>query len=482
MCGGINLSQTLGGGSSPGTGPRDFRVLLPSLFYNTGRVVSYTFIGAIVGALGSVLTVSGRFQGIIQLAAGVFMVIMGINMLGVFPGLRRLNLRLPKIFAKKIDEQKTANRSPLLIGLLNGLMPCGPLQAIQLYALSTGSAAMGALSMFLFSVGTVPFMFILGAASSMLSKKFSLRVMSIGAVLVTVMGLIMLSNGWNLGGFPSPADTLAAIIKPAQVSASTNGRGAMGSEITGGVQVVNSTLGSNRYPAITVQQGIPVKWTINAPQGSINGCNNRMIIREYGIEYRFKTGENVIEFTPEETGRFSYSCWMGMIRSSITVVAAGESAAVAEAEPLVKLIPAGVVIPTDAIAFSTFNEEQKYQEVTINLRDDGFTPSLVVVQRDIPTIWVINNDSLEPGNSELIFPAYYTTILMQNGDNPIQLLPDADFDFSTADNVYYGYVKVVDDINDVDTATIKSEVSDWETLIYPIEYFEAANQGMSCCN
>ncbi|MDR3276830.1 MAG: sulfite exporter TauE/SafE family protein, partial [Treponema sp.] len=74
MCGGINLSQTLGGGSSPGTGPRDFRVLLPSLLYNTGRVVSYTVIGAIVGALGSVLTVSGRFQGIIQLAAGVFMV------------------------------------------------------------------------------------------------------------------------------------------------------------------------------------------------------------------------------------------------------------------------------------------------------------------------------------------------------------------------------------------------------------------------
>jgi plastocyanin domain-containing protein len=59
---------------------------------------------------------------------------------------------------------------------------------------------------------------------------------------------------------------------------------------------------------------------IDAPEGSVNGCNNRMVIPEYDLEYAFKTGENIIEFTPETTGNFQYSCWMGMIRSSITVV------------------------------------------------------------------------------------------------------------------------------------------------------------------
>ncbi|MDR0472195.1 MAG: cupredoxin domain-containing protein [Treponema sp.] len=91
-------------------------------------------------------------------------------------------------------------------------------------------------------------------------------------------------------------------------------------EIQDGVQIVNSSLLPNRYPAITVQKGIPVRWIINAPPGSINGCNNRFIIREYGIQHAFKPGENVIEFVPEKTGRFLYACWMNMIRSTITVV------------------------------------------------------------------------------------------------------------------------------------------------------------------
>jgi plastocyanin domain-containing protein len=64
---------------------------------------------------------------------------------------------------------------------------------------------------------------------------------------------------------------------------------------------------------------MPVKWIINAPDGSINGCNNRMIIKEYDIEYSFKNGENIIEFTPSQAGKFQYTCWMGMIRGTITV-------------------------------------------------------------------------------------------------------------------------------------------------------------------
>jgi len=91
--------------------------------------------------------------------------------------------------------------------------------------------------------------------------------------------------------------------------------------IQNGEQIVNSTLQPNRYPAITVQQGIPVRWTINAPADSITGCNNSIIIREYGIQYKFKQGDNMIKFTPTKTGRFRYSCWMGMIQSTITVLA-----------------------------------------------------------------------------------------------------------------------------------------------------------------
>lgn len=306
MCGGINLSQCMPQGIKiSGEGSR-FAALRPSVLYNTGRVVSYTVIGGLVGALGSVVSFSGSAKGLVQILAGVFMVIMGLNMLNIFPWLRKLNIRMPKVFAEKIDSKRGSN-SPLYVGLLNGLMPCGPLQAMQLYALSTADPFKGAASMFVFSLGTVPLMFIFGAISSILSRRFTKRVMSAGAVLVVMLGISMFNSGLSLSGLLIPTgNETAPVVNQA--------------ETEGDIQLVSTSLKSGRYQPITVQVGVPVKWTINVEPGTLSGCNNRMIIPEYQIEKKFAIGENVVEFTPTETGTYSYSCWMGMIRSTITVV------------------------------------------------------------------------------------------------------------------------------------------------------------------
>lgn len=306
MCGGINLTQTLGQ-----TQDGKYASLKPSALYNLGRVISYTVVGFIVGAFGSAITFSNMAQGVLKLIAGVFMVIMGLNMLGIFPWLRRLTPRIPAALSGKVHA-RGAGRGPLVVGLLNGLMPCGPLQAMQIYALSTGSPYKGALSMLLFSLGTVPLMFGLGALSSLLSQRFARRVMTAGAVLVAVLGLSMLTQGFSLAGiaFAAPASKSPAVVQA---------QGTTQTAMEGGVQVVRSTLSSGRYPDIAVQAGVPVKWIIDAPEGSINGCNNRMILPAYGIEHKFVVGENVVEFTPDKAGKFAYSCWMGMIRATITV-------------------------------------------------------------------------------------------------------------------------------------------------------------------
>jgi len=310
MCGGINLSQCL---PKDGGKPGAFSVLRPSILYNLGRVVSYTVVGFIAGALGSAVTFSLAAQGVLKLIAGVFMVVMGINMLGLFPRLRALTPRMPKIFANKINAEKSGGKGPLIVGLLNGLMPCGPLQAVQIYALSTGNPIKGALAMMLFSLGTVPLMFGLGTVSSAAGKKFSGKVMTAGAVMVAVLGLCMLTQGWNLfGGLP----TGMAAAAPKEEKKDKFG-------IDLGPQIVNSTLSGYGYPNITVEAGRPVKWIINAPPGSINGCNYRFVVREYGIAYEFKQGENVVEFTPSRVGKIPYTCWMGMIPGTITVVNPG---------------------------------------------------------------------------------------------------------------------------------------------------------------
>lgn len=307
MCGGICLTQCVP--QKEAAGGNKFTALGPSFYYNLGRVISYTIIGALVGTLGSVVSFSGRMKGIVQVAAGVFMVIMGLNMLNILPGLRKFIPRMPKIFAKKIYAEGRS-KSPLYIGLLNGLMPCGPLQAMQLYALSTGSPIKGAISMFLFSIGTMPLMFAFGALSSFLSKKFTGKMMSAGAVLVVVLGLFMFNSGLSLSGIALPS-------LPSLTRADDKVNMAM---IEDGVQVVRSGITSGSYEAITVQKGIPVRWILEAEQGEINGCNNAIIIPRYQIRKALEVGENVIEFTPTETGAVPFSCWMGMIRSKINVV------------------------------------------------------------------------------------------------------------------------------------------------------------------
>lgn len=310
MCGGICLSQcALKEEKNP---PRSgsLAVMLPSLLYNSGRVISYTVVGALVGAIGSLISFSGSLRGVVQIVAGVFMIIMGLNMLNLFPRLRRFNLRLPKGLTNRIYKQRERQSSPLIIGLLNGLMPCGPLQAMQLYALSTGDPLKGAFSMLLFSLGTFPLMFAFGALSSVLSKKFTGQMMKAAAALVLVLGISMFSSGAALSGIALPF-----------ISAGSSQMDSINiARLEDGIQIVKSGIGPGSYEPIIVQKGIPVRWIIQAEQGEINGCNNSIIAPGLNISKDLSVGDTVVEFIPESSGSFPFSCWMGMIRSHIKVV------------------------------------------------------------------------------------------------------------------------------------------------------------------
>jgi copper ion binding protein len=215
MCGGIVLSQCIPRGCA--VQQSRLSAIRPALLYNFGRVAAYTMVGFIVGGVGSAITFTTSMQGVLRLIAGVFMLVMGINMLGLFPWLRKLNPRIPAFIGKKVAGRKGKSKSPLIIGLLTGIMPCGPLQAAQIYALSTGSPITGAISMFLFSIGTVPLLFGVGAFAGIIGSKKNLtnKVMAVGAVLVAVLGLSMFSQGWNLAGFTqqnAPVESSETVI------------------------------------------------------------------------------------------------------------------------------------------------------------------------------------------------------------------------------------------------------------------------------
>jgi plastocyanin domain-containing protein len=127
-----------------------------------------------------------------------------------------------------------------------------------------------------------------------------------------MLGIFMFSNGMALSGIAVPFTSNALTNTASNNNVTT-------AEIIDGVQVVTTTLSSGGYEPIIVQAGIPVQWNIQAEPGSINGCNNRIIVPEYNLEKALEPGDNIIEFTPKESGTVVFSCWMGMIRSQISI-------------------------------------------------------------------------------------------------------------------------------------------------------------------
>ena len=309
MCGGINMSQCV---AQSGARATSSTAMKPSLFYNLGRVASYTVIGGIVGALGSVISFSGWARGIVAIVSGLLMILMGIGMMGIFPWLNAITPRLPRIFREKANSAGRG-KGPFAVGLLNGLMPCGPLQAMQVYALGTGSLITGALSMFFFSLGTLPLMFGLGAIISVLGSKFTKKMMTASAALVAVLGVVMFSRGLALSDFSVPPQAA-----PPSATAGTSAPAAPAAENQ--VQKITSTLTTRGYPNITVKKGVPVEWTMQADAKAINGCNKTFNITDFQLQVKLKPGDNVIRFTPTESKTITYFCWMGMQSGKIQVV------------------------------------------------------------------------------------------------------------------------------------------------------------------
>lgn len=307
MCGGILLSQTLSGNTA-----NRRQALRPAILYNLGRVISYTALGGVVGALGSVFAITPFMKAAVMLLAGLFMVITGANMAG-FRVLSKIaaRLRLPGSLHGQHFGGKSSN--PLVVGLLNGLMPCGPLQTMQLYALGTGSFVKGASAMFVFALGTVPVMLLLGALSTLLSRGFTQRVARFSGALVVGLGIVMFGRGLTLAGYGIPVPSFLSGNR-----AAASGQVAK-AVLENGVQTVTTVADSRGYlpNLLYVQRGVPVRWVIKGEQ--INSCNGEIIAPSLNISKRLRSGENVIEFTPNQDD-IRFSCWMGMISGRIRVV------------------------------------------------------------------------------------------------------------------------------------------------------------------
>ena len=316
MCGGLNLGESLIGGDGRRDGADTARSshLASSLrspaLYNAGRLVSYSAIGALLGLVGSAFSVSPLARAAVGVVAGIMMMVLGLSLAGAIPPGLVSNM-LPKGLVKRLGKVTCALRSrgPFLLGVANGLMPCGPLQAMQLYAIATGDPVRGALSLFAFCLGTVPLMFVAGSVISALKARWRRAIMHVGGAALVLFGLVAAGNGLALAGVATPWSGINVDTEAAAVAT-------MGAD---GVQRVTVEVDYGSYQDVHVKAGAPVELTFHVPEGKLIGCNASLSIPAFGVTADLSEGDTTVAFTPTQPGTYPYSCWMGMIKATIVV-------------------------------------------------------------------------------------------------------------------------------------------------------------------
>jgi sulfite exporter TauE/SafE len=302
MCGGFVISYTAKDAS---VGRKSH---LSHIYYGAGKTLSYTVIGAAFGLIGSIIAFTPMMRGIAGILAGVFLLLFGLRMLNVFPWLRKFAIRTPSFISRRLGGSK----SPLITGLLNGLMiACGPLQAIYIMAAGTGSWFEGAKLLFIFALGTLPVMLGFAYFASFVTSRVTHTILRASGALVIIMGLIMINNGLALTGTGYDVNSLVVSADSPKV---------LPASADNGVQEIHmDVLASGWSPdKFVLEKGVPVKWIINGKE--ITSCNNAIVVPKLGLEFDVKPGIQVIEFTPTETGTIPFSCWMGMIHGQFIVV------------------------------------------------------------------------------------------------------------------------------------------------------------------
>ena len=218
MCGPLVAALSLSGPGRGRDGAAGGSIATGTIFhllYSTGRILTYTALGALVGWFGSALAYTQNLVLVTALAlifSDLFIIVVGLATAGAFRRLNVMGLRFPAptalvtaLVARLAVLPPTLRALP--VGLLMGFLPCGFLYAMFIAAAQSADGLRGALTMLAFGLGSVPALLLFGSAATWLSGKARGRMLQAAGVMVVAIGLYNLYNhllifDWILAGIP----------------------------------------------------------------------------------------------------------------------------------------------------------------------------------------------------------------------------------------------------------------------------------------
>ncbi|MFA6077566.1 MAG: sulfite exporter TauE/SafE family protein [Candidatus Paceibacterota bacterium] len=200
VVGGIVLSLSANSAKRGGT-------WRPQVLFHIGRLVGFFVLGGIIGLIGSTFHFSIIANIVLGIIVGIVMLILGINLLDVFSPIRKFQVRLPKCFSRYVLNISERNYyfTPALFGAGTFFLPCGFTQSMQVYVLTAGGFIEGAITMFVFALGTFPVLALLSFGSlNIANSSWRGTFFKIAGILVIALALLNITNSLVVAGVIAP--------------------------------------------------------------------------------------------------------------------------------------------------------------------------------------------------------------------------------------------------------------------------------------
>ncbi len=290
----------------------------PIFLFLISKLIAYTLLGALLGWLGSYLTLSPMTRAMLMIAIGIFMIGNALRMFNMHPIFRYFSVEPPKFITRYIRRtaKGTDTFTPLFLGALTVFIPCGVTQAMMATALGTGSVSMGAALMFAFVLGTSPVFFVIAYLTTELGAKLEKFFMRFVAIVVLILGFVTLNSGLNVLGSPLSFQNLTRNLIPsnddsAPVSGSSQ-PAAAGSDIF--LQVNND----GYFPG-TLGAPADTEVTLNLVTNQTYSCARDFVIPSLNVYQLLPdTGTMQVSIPAQAKGTsIFFTCSMGMYTGQI---------------------------------------------------------------------------------------------------------------------------------------------------------------------
>src|SRR5215212_9591938 len=290
----------------------------PILLFLVAKVVAYTLLGALLGLVGSYLTLSPITRAILMILIGVFMLGNALRMFNVHPIFRYFSIEPPKFITRYIRRtaKGTDTVTPLFLGALTVFIPCGVTQAMMAAALGTSSMAMGAALMFAFTLGTSPVFFIVAYLTTELGSRLEKFFMRFVAAMVLLLGLVTINGGLNVLGSPLSFQNLTRNLLPSNRESVSGAQTAQSSLTEGDIVLYVQNQG---YFPQTISAPAGKAFTLNLITNKTYSCARDFVIPALDYyELLPDTGTVQVNVPAQTKGdRLFFTCSMGMYTGQI---------------------------------------------------------------------------------------------------------------------------------------------------------------------